>query len=240
MNRRSFDEHLPKVWQQALRDQCAIAILMIDIDHFKRYNDTHGHLVGDATLRSVAKAVQEVSRRPLDLAARYGGEEFAVILYGPTGQQALEMAERLCVAVRDIHIDATEFGIPDRRAACNRQYRRRGRDTGEQPLPARCDTAGRRGALRSEAQWARPSGPQGRSRIQSAPYGNIRRNSPISQPQPEFHADTDIPRRPVRIEIHRICRVTVTTRGNRRYLVEEVINCRSAGYRQRIEEIDVE
>jgi diguanylate cyclase (GGDEF)-like protein len=106
MNRRSFDEHLPKVWQQALRDQCAIAILMIDIDHFKRYNDTHGHLVGDTTLRSVAKAVEGVSRRPLDLAARYGGEEFAVILYGPTTQQAVEMAERLCLAVREIRIEA--------------------------------------------------------------------------------------------------------------------------------------
>jgi diguanylate cyclase (GGDEF)-like protein len=106
MNRRSFDDHLLKVWQQALHDQCTIAVLMIDIDHFKRYNDSHGHLVGDATLRSVAKAVQGVSREPLDLAARYGGEEFAVILYGLTAAQVLNMAERLCQAIRDIRIGA--------------------------------------------------------------------------------------------------------------------------------------
>jgi diguanylate cyclase (GGDEF)-like protein len=106
MNRRSFDDHLCKVWQQALHDQCTVAILMIDIDHFKRYNDTHGHLVGDATLRSVAKAVQGVSRGPLDLAARYGGEEFAVILYGLTALDLSDSAERLCQAVRNIRISA--------------------------------------------------------------------------------------------------------------------------------------
>jgi diguanylate cyclase (GGDEF)-like protein len=104
MNRRSFDDHLLKVWQQALHDRCTVAILMIDIDHFKRYNDSHGHLVGDATLRSVARAIQGVSRGPLDLAARYGGEEFAVILYGRTTADLADSAERLCQAVRNIRI----------------------------------------------------------------------------------------------------------------------------------------
>ncbi len=108
MNRRTFDEHLLRVWKQAMRDQRTLAVLMVDIDHFKRYNDTHGHLLGDATLRSVAKVVQSMSRRPLDLAARYGGEEFAVILYDLAAPHVLDVAERLCQGVRNIRIQALE------------------------------------------------------------------------------------------------------------------------------------
>jgi len=81
MNRRAFDEHIVAVWHQAARDQRPVALLMIDIDHFKGYNDRRGHLAGDFALRSVAKVIQGFARRPLDLAARYGGEEFAVVLY---------------------------------------------------------------------------------------------------------------------------------------------------------------
>ncbi|MDP9082173.1 MAG: GGDEF domain-containing protein, partial [Pseudomonadota bacterium] len=81
MNRRAFDEHLARVWQHALRDQRSIAVLMMDIDHFKRYNDEFGHQAGDEALRRVAQTVLEFTQRPLDLAARYGGEEFVAILY---------------------------------------------------------------------------------------------------------------------------------------------------------------
>jgi diguanylate cyclase (GGDEF)-like protein len=99
-NRRSFDDHLQRVWQQALRDRCPIAVCMIDVDHFKRYNDALGHQAGDVALRGVAKLIQEFARRPLDLAARYGGEEFALILYdlSPVGAQSI--AERLLNRVR--------------------------------------------------------------------------------------------------------------------------------------------
>jgi GGDEF domain-containing protein len=85
-NRRAFDEHLVRVWQQSLRDRSAIAVLMIDLDHFKSYNDSYGHQAGDACLRHVAQLVQGFARRPLDVAARYGGEELAIVLYQVTSR----------------------------------------------------------------------------------------------------------------------------------------------------------
>jgi diguanylate cyclase (GGDEF)-like protein len=102
MNRRAFDEHLLRVWQHALRDQRSIAILMIDIDHFKRYNDDFGHQAGDMALRSVAQAVKGYARRPLDIAARYGGEEFAVILYDLAPTHVRDTAERLRESVQNL------------------------------------------------------------------------------------------------------------------------------------------
>jgi len=95
MNRRTFDEHLLRVWQQALRDRRSIAVLMIDIDHFKRYNDAFGHQGGDMALRGVAQAIQDFARRPWDLAARFGGEEFAVILYDLPLIHVQDVAERI-------------------------------------------------------------------------------------------------------------------------------------------------
>jgi diguanylate cyclase (GGDEF)-like protein len=98
-NRRVFDEHLARLWQQAAEDQRVIAILLIDIDHFKAYNDRYGHLAGDEALRRVAGAVQALVHRPLDLLARYGGEEFAVFLYDVDGSQAKDVADRMRCAV---------------------------------------------------------------------------------------------------------------------------------------------
>jgi diguanylate cyclase (GGDEF)-like protein len=95
MNRRAFDEHLLRVWKQALREQRVLGVLMIDIDDFKEYNDTHGHQAGDEALSHVARAIQAYSRRPLDMAARYGGEEFAVILYDLPAEHVTDLAERL-------------------------------------------------------------------------------------------------------------------------------------------------
>lgn len=102
MNRRSFDEHLLRVWHHALRDQRSLAVLMIDIDHFKEYNDEFGHQAGDLALRGVGKIIQGFSRRPLDLAARYGGEEFAVILYDLPLPYVSDMAGRLREAVQSL------------------------------------------------------------------------------------------------------------------------------------------
>jgi diguanylate cyclase (GGDEF)-like protein len=98
-NRRVFDEHLLRVWQQALRDQCSIAVCMIDVDHFKRYNDAFGHQAGDVALRAVASLIQEVAHRPLDLTARYGGEEFAVIFYDLAPDDVHAIAQGLINAV---------------------------------------------------------------------------------------------------------------------------------------------
>lgn len=80
-NRRAFDEHLSTLWPQAARERMPLALLLIDIDHFKAYNDFYGHQAGDECLKQVAWCLTACARRPLDLAARYGGEEFAVVLY---------------------------------------------------------------------------------------------------------------------------------------------------------------
>ncbi len=79
-NRRRFDEHLDTVWQMAQREGVTLALLLVDIDFFKRFNDRNGHQAGDECLRAVATGLRRAARRPLDFVARYGGEEFAVIL----------------------------------------------------------------------------------------------------------------------------------------------------------------
>ena len=80
-NRRLFDEHVDRIWPQATRDHAALGLLLIDIDHFKAYNDYYGHQAGDECLRQVAWCLSRCARRPLDITARYGGEEFAIVLY---------------------------------------------------------------------------------------------------------------------------------------------------------------
>ncbi|MDP9083997.1 MAG: GGDEF domain-containing protein [Pseudomonadota bacterium] len=111
-NRRAFDQHLVRVWQLGLRDQRSIAVLMIDIDHFKRYNDEFGHQAGDEALRCVAQAVQEFTRRPLDMAARYGGEEFAEIFYDLALPHVQDIAERLRERVQNLQIGVRDASRP--------------------------------------------------------------------------------------------------------------------------------
>jgi diguanylate cyclase (GGDEF)-like protein len=104
MNRRTFDLHLQRVWQHAARQHRTLALLMIDIDHFKRFNDQYGHQTGDVALRRVADIVRSVARRPLDMAARYGGEEFAVLLYDLTYPHVQEVAEKVCRNTRGVRL----------------------------------------------------------------------------------------------------------------------------------------
>lgn len=80
-NRRLFDEHVDRIWPQATRETAPLGLLLIDIDHFKAYNDYYGHQAGDECLRQVAWCLSRCARRPLDITARYGGEEFAIVLY---------------------------------------------------------------------------------------------------------------------------------------------------------------
>lgn len=94
-NRRVFDEALRAEWDRARRNRASLALLMIDVDHFKRYNDHYGHPAGDQCLAHIASAIGSVVRRPGDLAARYGGEEFVVLLPGTQEAGAGEMASRL-------------------------------------------------------------------------------------------------------------------------------------------------
>jgi diguanylate cyclase (GGDEF)-like protein/PAS domain S-box-containing protein len=100
-NRRSFDERLASEWKRASRSRSNIAILMIDVDCFKAYNDTFGHLQGDDALKLVATCIGSNIRRLGDLGARYGGEEFAVILPGADACGALCVAEKIRRAVSE-------------------------------------------------------------------------------------------------------------------------------------------
>ena len=79
-NRRNFEISLARYWKQAKRHKTDLALLLIDVDHFKPFNDNYGHLQGDECLKQVAQQLEKKLLRPFDLAARYGGEEFAVLL----------------------------------------------------------------------------------------------------------------------------------------------------------------
>jgi diguanylate cyclase (GGDEF)-like protein/PAS domain S-box-containing protein len=92
-NRRAFDEALEREWKRTLREGSQISLLMLDIDHFKQFNDLYGHQHGDDCLRAVATAVRNVVRRTTDIAARYGGEELAIILPCSGAPSALLVAE---------------------------------------------------------------------------------------------------------------------------------------------------
>lgn len=94
-NRRSFDEYIEKQWKQARRGNEALSVLMIDIDHFKLYNDHYGHQQGDDCLIEVAEQINQCLKRPADLLARYGGEEFVCVLPGTPEQGALTLAEAI-------------------------------------------------------------------------------------------------------------------------------------------------
>ncbi len=104
-NRRAFDEHLRRLWQHAIDNGRPLALLLIDIDHFKAYNDHYGHPAGDQTLRRVAQAAQRFVSRPLDILARYGGEEFTAILYDVDANAAWDVAEQIRRAVAELGIE---------------------------------------------------------------------------------------------------------------------------------------
>lgn len=98
-NRRGLAACLDREWRRCGREGTGLAAIMLDIDHFKRYNDTHGHAAGDACLRRVAVAIAGALRRAGDMAARYGGEEFVVLLPGADAVGAWAVAERIRRAV---------------------------------------------------------------------------------------------------------------------------------------------
>ena len=100
-NRRRFDIVIEKEWQRAQRAQAPIALLMIDADHFKVFNDTHGHLVGDQLLRGFASLLASRARTA-DLAARYGGEEFCLVLPATSADGAEHLLGELHAAARQL------------------------------------------------------------------------------------------------------------------------------------------
>tara|TARA_R110001592_G_scaffold189300_1_gene434757 strand:- start:36 stop:1451 length:1416 start_codon:yes stop_codon:yes gene_type:complete len=103
-NRRYFDVQLDKEWRRIGRTEASLSLLMIDLDKFKPYNDTYGHLIGDACLRAVATAMPSVCHRPADIVARYGGEEFVVILPNTDAKGARYLGCGLVAAIYDLKI----------------------------------------------------------------------------------------------------------------------------------------
>ncbi len=104
-NRRVFDEHLSELWRRAAEQHRSIAVLLIDIDHFKAYNDCYGHQAGDRTLCRVAQAIGGFVSHSTDVLARYGGEEFAAVLYDASLGDAAEMAEKMRRSVAELNIE---------------------------------------------------------------------------------------------------------------------------------------
>lgn len=95
LNRRAFSERANRSWRQAIRSQQPVAVLMLDVDHFKAYNDHYGHAAGDLALQALARALGQHAQRPLDILARYGGEEFVGLWVGANSEAMLELAERI-------------------------------------------------------------------------------------------------------------------------------------------------
>ena len=109
-NRRTFDQVLAREWARAAREAAPLALAMIDVDHFKAYNDLYGHPGGDYCLSRVAAVLRETLNRPGDLLARYGGEEFAAVLPGTDLVGAAVVAEAMRAAVAALGL--THAGSP--------------------------------------------------------------------------------------------------------------------------------
>ena len=103
-NRRAFDIEYDRLKRECARNHCAISVLFIDIDHFKKFNDTYGHDIGDAVLKRVAGAIENCLHRPLDMVCRWGGEEFAAVLPGTALEEAELLADNILRAVRQIEM----------------------------------------------------------------------------------------------------------------------------------------
>jgi diguanylate cyclase (GGDEF)-like protein len=104
-NRRIFDDYVERLWRQSRREATSVAIIFVDIDFFKLFNDLYGHQAGDDCLKKVAKCIARGAKRPFDFAARYGGEEFVLVLYGPPEEYARGVPEQ-------IRRDVLELAIP--------------------------------------------------------------------------------------------------------------------------------
>jgi diguanylate cyclase (GGDEF)-like protein len=103
-NRRNFDMRLDIEWRIAIREKQSISFLMLDIDHFKSYNDRYGHQQGDEVLRWIAKTIEKTLKRPGDFVARWGGEEFAILLSNTNATGALKIAEDIRTNVEDMKV----------------------------------------------------------------------------------------------------------------------------------------
>jgi len=112
-NRRYFDRYLEQEWKRLQREGLSLSLIICDIDYFKQYNDTYGHLIGDRCLEQVAQALSSTLKRPADLIARYGGEEFAAILPNTPLQGAINVAEQMQQTIIDLKIPHMGTKLPE-------------------------------------------------------------------------------------------------------------------------------
>ncbi len=112
-NRRTFDDTMQREWRRAQRGNYPMAVIMADIDHFKKFNDTYGHLEGDECLKKVATALKNAVRRAGDLAARYGGEEFVLLMPMTTVNEATQIAEDIRTSVESMKIRHEKSRVND-------------------------------------------------------------------------------------------------------------------------------
>lgn len=110
-NRRSFDEIYSKMYKESAREKTSIAILMIDVDLFKLYNDFYGHIAGDECLKSIAKSLEQTLKRPSDLAARFGGEEFVVVIKNVDEDGVVKVATKLNRAIEALEIEHQKSSV---------------------------------------------------------------------------------------------------------------------------------
>ena len=110
-NRNSFDIAAQTEWQRAQRSVQPLSLVLVDVDHFKRYNDYFGHVQGDVCLHAVAQALARSVRRPTDMVARYGGEEFVILLPGTRTEDAVRIADLARRAVADLRLPAHAPGL---------------------------------------------------------------------------------------------------------------------------------
>jgi diguanylate cyclase (GGDEF)-like protein len=168
-NRRAFDQRLKEDWARAHREDGTMSILVLDVDWFKRFNDTYGHVAGDACLNQVAQAAQSCVIRESDLFARYGGEEFIAILWATDAAGAKVVAERILHAVRTLGVPHAESPL--------------GRVTASIGI-ATAGKGGRPGALRRQDCRPRPArGRRARRRLA--------RDAPAHRTQQHSHAGND-------------------------------------------------
>jgi len=111
-NRGYFVEQFPREIGRAIREKTPLSLVMIDVDHFKSYNDIHGHQTGDECLIGITGAIRDILRRPTDFLARYGGEEFAVVLPGTGREGAAQLIAALRRAVRNLKLPPAASGGP--------------------------------------------------------------------------------------------------------------------------------
>ena len=176
-NRRMFDQHIQRTWNQAVRDTQRVAVLLADIDCFKDYNDRYGHQAGDECLRAVAVSLSQCARRPLDFVARYGGEEFAVVLYEASREYVAEVLTRIQRSIAELNIPHEASRVASRLTVSIGAALH---SSGRQPHPRGVDPARRRGAVQREGAGQKSRGGDG-GRIPDAAHRALRAAQPAQR-----------------------------------------------------------